>query len=86
MPTEALSITIDGQHHRVLAGTSVAVAIWIARGGATRRTVSGQLRGPLCGMGICFECRATVDGRAQRITCQTPCRDGMEVTTDAPRA
>ena len=81
---DPISLTIDGQDCRVEPGTSVAVAIWAARGGATRRTVSNQLRGPLCGMGICFECRATVDGRAQRITCQIPCRPGMEVTTDAP--
>ena len=84
MPADLLALTIDGQPCRVAAGTSVAVAIWLARGGATRRSVTGQLRGPLCGMGICFECRATVDGRAQRITCQTPCRAGMEVVTDAP--
>lgn len=81
---DPISLTIDGRECRVEPGTSVAVAIWQARGGATRRTVSGQLRGPLCGMGICFECRATVDGRPQRITCQIPCRPGMEVATDAP--
>ena len=84
MPTDPVTLTIDGQPCQVAMGTSVAVAIWTARGGATRRSVTGQLRGPLCGMGICFECRATVDGRAQRITCQTPARSGMEVATDAP--
>ena len=84
MPAEMIALTIDGRSCQVSPGTSVAVAIWTARGGATRRSVTGQLRGPLCGMGICFECRATVDGHPQRITCQTPCRTGMEVTTDAP--
>ena len=84
MPADPVSLTIDGRPWQVEVGTSVAVAIWQARGGATRRSVTGQLRGPLCGMGICFECRATVDGRPQRITCQLPCRSGMEVTTDAP--
>ena len=83
MPLDMIDLTIDGRSCRVAPGTSVAVAIWLARGGATRRSVTGQLRGPLCGMGICFECRATVDGHAQRITCQMPCRAGMEVVTDA---
>ena len=83
MPTDSISLTIDGQPCQVALGTSVAVAIWTVRGGATRRSVTGQLRGPLCGMGICFECRATVDGRTQRITCQTLARSGMEVSTDA---
>ncbi len=84
MLADSISLTIDGQTCQVQPGTSVAVAIWMTRGGATRRSVTGQLRGPLCGMGICFECRATVDGLPQRITCQTPCRNGMDVATDAP--
>ena len=83
MLPDLITLTIDGQLCQVAPGTSVAVAIWITRGGATRRSVTGQLRGPLCGMGICFECRAAIDGRAQRITCQTPARSGMEVVTDA---
>lgn len=84
MPDDSISLTIDGQACRVRAGTSVAVAVWTYRGGASRRSVTSELRGPLCGMGICFECRATIDGQAQRITCQTLCRSGMEVATDAP--
>ena len=84
MPAASILLTVDGRPCRGAPGTSVAVAIWQAHGGATRRSVTGQMRGPLCGMGICFECRATVDGRPQRITCQTTARSGMEVRTDAP--
>lgn len=79
-----ITLIIDGRPHRVRAGATVASAVLLAHGPGFRRSVSGEARGPLCGMGICFECRATVDGVAQRITCQTPCRDGMEITTDAP--
>ncbi|MGI4758451.1 MAG: 2Fe-2S iron-sulfur cluster-binding protein [Janthinobacterium lividum] len=32
-------------------------------------------------MGICFECRATVNGVAQRRTCQILCEPGMLVET-----
>jgi succinate dehydrogenase/fumarate reductase-like Fe-S protein len=32
----------------------------------------------LCGMGICQECRVTIDG-LRRLACQTQCRDGMQV-------
>lgn len=48
---------------------------------ATRTSVSGEPRGPLCGMGICFECRVTVDGQPHVRACQTPAREGMEVRT-----
>jgi predicted molibdopterin-dependent oxidoreductase YjgC len=79
---ESLQLNINGKRVMVSEGTTVAAAILIAGFPATRRSVTGELRGPLCGMGVCFECRATVDGLAQRRTCQTPCRDGMEVVTD----
>lgn len=45
--------------------------------GTTRRSVGGVLRAPLCGMGVCQECRVTIDGRAHVLACQTLCRAGM---------
>ena len=80
----SIHVNIDGRPVRVAAGTSVAVAVMIARGPGFRRSVTGQLRGPLCGMGICSECRVTIDGRPQRTSCQATCRAGMEIRTDAP--
>ena len=47
-----------------------------------RRSVSGEARGPLCGMGICYECRLTVNGVAHVRSCQTLCENGMDVRTD----
>ena len=52
-------------------------------GAVTRRSVSGALRGPLCGMGVCQECRVTIAGRAHRLACQTLCTPGMQVVTAA---
>jgi hypothetical protein len=75
-------LTIDGRPIDVPAGTTIAAAILIAGHSAFRRSVTGQPRGPLCGMGICLECRAMVDGVPHRRTCQSPARDGMEVATD----
>ncbi len=78
-------LTIDGVAVHAAAGTSVAAAVLNRDGLAAwrlRTSVSGSPRGPLCGMGICFECRATVDGRPHERTCQLPVRDGMEVRTD----
>ena len=81
----SVRLMIDGVEVEAAAGTSVAAAI-LNRGGAAawhvRRSVSGAARGPLCGMGICFECRATVDGLTRVKTCQLPVRAGMEVRTD----
>lgn len=47
----------------------------------TRRSVTGMLRGPVCGMGVCQECRVTIDGRAHQLACQTLCASDMRVLT-----
>ncbi|MFP3794987.1 MULTISPECIES: 2Fe-2S iron-sulfur cluster-binding protein [Paraburkholderia] len=77
-------LDVDGRSVRVAAGSSVVAAIALAtRDGvvATRRSVTGALRGPLCGMGVCQECRVTIDGVAHRLACQTVCAEGMNVVT-----
>jgi sarcosine oxidase subunit alpha len=79
---EPLHLTIDGKTLSVPGGTTVAAAILLAGHGAFRRSVTGEPRGPLCGMGICFECRVTIDGVPHRRSCQILCRAGMEVRTD----
>jgi len=52
-------------------------------GASCRSSVSGELRGPLCGMGVCFECRAEIDGVAHSRRCQIVCVSGMNIKTDA---
>jgi len=79
-----VTVTIDGRALGVRAGTLVAAALEIAAAGrGARVAVGGARRQPLCGMGVCGECRVTVDGRAHRLGCQTVCADGMEIRTDA---
>ena len=75
-------IKLNGTLYDVPAQTSVAAALMNA-GFTARQSIEGEARGPLCGMGICFECRVTVDGIAYERGCQLLVRDGMEVTTDA---
>jgi hypothetical protein len=78
--TEWIEVTINGRAVAVEAGCTVAVAIAIA-GQQCRTSITGELRGPLCGMGICFECRASVNGVAHVRTCQLLCEPAMEVRT-----
>jgi predicted molibdopterin-dependent oxidoreductase YjgC len=73
-------LNIDGHALRVAPGTTLAAALVLSGTGCSRTSVSGQRRAPLCGMGICQECRVTVDGQ-RRLACQTLCRDGMRVET-----
>ncbi len=64
----------------VAAGTSVAAAMMMV-GEPCRFSASGEPRWPLCGMGICMECRATVNGALHQRTCQLVCSAGMVVVT-----
>ncbi|HEX7865835.1 MAG TPA: (2Fe-2S)-binding protein [Variovorax sp.] len=74
-------LNIDGHLVRVKAGSSVAAALRVAGGmGIARISVTGQLRAPFCGMGVCQECRVLIDGR-RRLACQTVCTEGMRVET-----
>ena len=83
MPTDDVThFTLNGRPATASAGSSVAVAV-LANGVNTfRRSVTGEPRGPLCGMGICFECRLSIDGRPQQKSCQVVLSAGMVVTTD----
>jgi predicted molibdopterin-dependent oxidoreductase YjgC len=73
-----VSLQINGKPVSVPAGCSVAAALAIAGGGIARTSVSGEARAPLCGMGICQECRVSING-VRRLACQTTCSPGMQV-------
>ncbi len=79
---DLVRLTVNDVPVSVPAGTMVAAAVLEAGVTTFRRSVSGEARGPLCGMGICFECRVSIDGVAHVRSCQTICENGMDVRTD----
>ncbi len=79
---EQVTIRVNGQPTSVPQGTAVASAIAAAGCAAFFTSPAGTPRGPLCGMGICGECRVTIDGVRHQRSCVIVCREGMEVETD----
>ena len=75
-----VALEVDGARIEVAEGASVAAAVACVRTGF-RLSPGGQARAPVCGMGVCFECRVTIDGVAQQRACMTPARAGMRVET-----
>jgi D-hydroxyproline dehydrogenase subunit gamma len=75
-----VTVSINGSRTIVQEGTMVSAALLTA-GQSCRVSITGQPRTALCGMGICFECRAIVDGVPYTRTCQLVCKDGMQVET-----
>lgn len=78
-----VTVTVNGRGISVGQGVSVVAAIAMAGSAVTRRSVGGAPRAPLCGMGVCQECRVTIDGRMHQLSCQTLCAEGMRVQTGA---
>ena len=82
-----VTVTVDGKKIGVARHTTVAAALAVAQGiGGTRVSIGGAARAPFCGMGVCQECRVTVDGRAYVLACQTVCRDDMCIETEHVRS
>lgn len=74
------TITVDGSPLAAAEGESLAVALLQAGRMRFRDSCSGLGRGPVCGMGTCYECLVLVDGRRVR-ACLEPVRAGMVVVT-----
>lgn len=79
--TRRVEILVDGQRLFAREGAPLAVALFDAGHRAFRTSVGGEPRTPICGMGICFECRVTVNGLAHQRSCLIPCTAGMIVET-----
>lgn len=78
---DSVEIFVDGKSVRVAADVTVAAALLNAGVRAFRTSVSGAPRAPLCGMGICFECRVTIDGVPHRRSCLVRVADQMVIVT-----
>lgn len=88
MTTESpavVRITVDDTELTVPAHRTVAAALMLegARIGWRTTRRAGEQRGVFCGIGICYDCLATVDGRPGLRTCLVEVSDGMVVTTEA---
>jgi sarcosine oxidase subunit alpha len=76
-------IKVDGREIEAAADTTVAAALLSAGVHTFRSSVTGEARAPVCGMGICFECRVTLNGVPHRRACLEVVQDGMEIETGA---
>ena len=77
-PASPVTVTFGGRAVPASEGQSVAAALTAAGVRSWRTTRrGGQPRGLFCGIGICFDCLLTIDGRPGQRACLVPVRDGM---------
>ena len=78
----ALSFTFDGRPLTARAGDTVAAALLVNGITACRETpVSDTPRAPYCLMGICQDCRVTINDKPDQRACRTVLAAGMVIRT-----
>jgi 2Fe-2S iron-sulfur cluster binding domain len=74
--------TFDGHPVGALPGQSLGAALLAAGYRSWRTTrVAGRPRGLFCGIGVCFDCLISVNGRPNERACMRPAEAGDVVTT-----
>jgi aerobic-type carbon monoxide dehydrogenase small subunit (CoxS/CutS family) len=79
-----VTLIVNGQEIQARAGESIAAALLAAgHRQISQNNKSSTPRGYFCGMGMCFECVATVDGAQNVRTCITEVTPGCIVETSS---
>lgn len=79
------SFDFDGHAVPFAPGQSVAAALVASGVTSWRSTRTGaEPRGLFCGIGVCYDCLLTVDGRRSQRACVTPAGQGQDVRSDDP--
>jgi glycine/D-amino acid oxidase-like deaminating enzyme len=77
-----IAFRFNGVPLAAMEGETIAASLSAADIVAFRRTASDAPRGLHCGMGACFDCVVTVDGRVGQRACLTKVADGMAVESE----
>ena len=76
------NIEVNGQTIPAYIGQTVAAALIAAGIKIFRYTQNGVPRGLYCGMGVCFECRVSIDDIPDQRSCMIPVQPGMQIHLD----
>jgi len=81
-PEPGFTVTFDGVAIQALPGRTIAATLWSAGVVSWRRTRGrGEPRGVFCGIGVCFDCLVTVNGRPNQRACLLPAAPGDAIRT-----
>ncbi|MFC1799248.1 (2Fe-2S)-binding protein [Thermodesulfobacteriota bacterium] len=82
-PENQVTIFVNGIAHAAYQGESLMAALTACGFKALRKSwKNAEPRGALCGMGVCYECRVTVNGMPDQRACITDVEDGMRIELD----
>lgn len=85
LENRVFEIEIDGEKIPACESQTIAAAL-LASGKRSFGTTRGDSpRGVYCGIGLCYECRMTVNGRKNIRTCITPASPRCKIRTQYER-
>jgi glycine/D-amino acid oxidase-like deaminating enzyme len=79
-----VTISFDGEKLAAIDGETVAAALAASGNVTYRQNRQGSPRGLYCGMGACFECLVTIDGKASQRACLVKVADGQLIRSAGP--
>lgn len=75
-----INIMVDGKQCVAYEGETVHAALTAAGIRTLRHSrKTGEPRGLFCGMGLCYECRVTINGIPDQRACMTSAEEGMKI-------
>ncbi len=84
---EKIDVLINGKIIKAFKGETIASTLLSNEYFAFKKNrKSSELRGPFCGMGVCFECLVTVNKDSRLQACVTQIEEGMEIEIDEPKS
>ena len=83
-PAPEFTFTFNGAPVVAREGESIAAALAASGIVALRIHADGSPRGQWCGMGACFDCLVTIDGRARQRACMAKAEPGSRVSGTPP--
>lgn len=80
---EKVTIRINGKETTACQGDTVLASLMAAGYKILKKSQKLQEnRGPLCAMGVCYECQVTINGIPNQRACMTEVKDEMMILTD----
>lgn len=77
---DRITIQVNGCPVSVYQGESVHAALMASGYLALRQSrIQGEPRGVFCGMGVCYECLVTIDGKPNQRACMRQVEENMEI-------
>ena len=78
-----MTIVVNGREIEAYKGETVLAALQASGYKALNKSKkTGEVRGALCGMGVCYGCLVTINDVHNERACMTEVEEKMEITID----